>query len=27
VFGLLVNHNDMLLRRSTAEFSKQDVPM
>ena len=27
IFGILVNHNDMLLRRSTAEFSKSDVPM
>ena len=27
VFGLLVNHGDMLLRRSTAEFSDRDVPM
>ena len=27
IFGLLVNHGDMLLRRSTAEFSDRDVPM
>jgi serine/threonine-protein phosphatase 2A regulatory subunit B'' len=27
IFGLLLNHNDMLLRRSTAEFSRSDVPM
>lgn len=27
IFGLLCNHNDMLLRRSTAEFSDSDVPM
>ena len=27
IFGVLTNHNDMLLRRSTAEFSKSDVPM
>lgn len=27
IFGVLLNHNDMLLRRSTAEFSKTDVPM
>ena len=27
IFGVLTNHNDMLLRRSTAEFSKTDVPM
>ena len=27
VFGLLLNHGDMLLRRSTAEFSDRDVPM
>lgn len=28
IFGILTNHNDMLLRRSTAEFSKSsDVPM
>lgn len=27
IFGILTNHNDMLLRRSTAEFSKTDVPM
>lgn len=28
IFGILTNHNDMLLKRSTAEFSKSsDVPM
>jgi len=27
IFGVLLNHNDMLLRRSTAEFAKSDVPM
>ena len=27
VFGLLLNHNDMLIRRSTAEFSRSDVAL
>ena len=27
IFGVLFNHNDMLLRRSSAEFSNKDVPL